>query len=66
MQLKVTYSAGVWEFELFSEGEEEDFHDEFEITELIDAQDAAFEAIKQLKELAEADENAQSGDREYQ
>lgn len=56
MQFTVEYDDGVWIFNVSSDGEESDYVEEFEITNLADAKAAAFELIEEIMEMAEAED----------
>lgn len=57
MQFTVEYDDGVWIFNVSSDGDEPDYVEEFEITNLADAKAAAFELIEEIMEMAEAEDD---------
>lgn len=62
MQFSVQYDDGVWYFEVSSGENEDDYLEEFEITNLADAKAAAADLINELRAVAEADEDEEDGD----
>jgi hypothetical protein len=57
MQFSVQYEDGVWYFSASSGENEDDYLEEFEITNLADAKAAAADLITELQVAAEADED---------
>ena len=56
MQFTVEYDDGVWIFNVSSDGEDSDYVEEFEITNLADAKAAAYDLIEEIMEMAEAED----------
>jgi len=54
MQFAVTYEDGTWLFEVQSTGDEDNYYESFELTDLNEARDAAFELLEEI--MAAADE----------
>jgi hypothetical protein len=48
MRLVVTYDAGVWEFSVSSDADGDDYLEVFELTDLKEAQDAAWDLMEEL------------------
>lgn len=57
MQFKVEYDDGVWVFTVTSDDDEDEYLEEFEITNYADAKAAAADLIKEIAEAAEADDD---------
>lgn len=51
MRLTVTYSDGTWEFSVSSDDEDGDYLEVFELTDLREAQDAAWDLMEELSKL---------------
>lgn len=62
MQFKVEYDDGVWIFTVTSDENEDEYLEEFEITNYADAKAAAGELIKEIAEAAEADDDEDDED----
>lgn len=62
MQFKVEYDDGVWVFTVASDDDEDEYLEEFEITNYPDAKAAAAELIKEIAEAAEADDDEDDED----
>ena len=53
MRFTVTYEDGIFKFEVASADEDNDYFEEFEITDLNEAKDTAWELVQDIKEMAE-------------
>jgi hypothetical protein len=62
MQFSVQYDDGVWYFEVSSSENEDEYLEEFEITNLADAKSAAADLLKELRDAAEADDEEDEDD----
>jgi hypothetical protein len=56
MQFKVEYDDGVWLFTVESGEDEPDYREEFDISNLADAQAAAADLIEEIMEAYEAED----------
>lgn len=50
MKVTITFEDGVWSFEVVSTGDEETYHEYFELTDLDEAQEAAADLMEELAE----------------
>lgn len=48
MKVTITYEDGSWVFEVVSTGDEDTYCEQFEVTDLSDAQDAAWDLMEEL------------------
>lgn len=62
MQFTVEYDDGVWIFTVSSDDDEDEYLEEFEITNYADAKAAAAELIKEIAEAAESDDDDEDDD----
>jgi hypothetical protein len=62
MQFSVQYEDGVWYFSASSGENEDEYLEEFEITNLADAKSAAADLLKELQDAAEADDEEDEDD----
>ena len=62
MQFSVQYEDGVWYFSASSGENEDEYLEEFEITNLADAKAAAADLLKELQDAAEADDEEDEDD----
>ena len=53
MRFTVTYEDGAFIFHVSSTTEDNDYFEEFEITDLNEAKDTAWELVQDIKEMAE-------------
>ena len=51
MKFTVLYEQGVWTFEVVSTGDEENYHEYFELTDLDEAITAAEELVEEIRTL---------------
>ena len=62
MQFSVQYEDGVWYFSASSGENEDEYLEEFEITNLADAKSAAADLLNELQDAAEADDEEDEDD----
>ncbi len=48
MKVTITYEDGSWNFEVVSTGDEDTYYEQFELTDLSEAQDAAWDLMEEL------------------
>lgn len=48
MKAIITYEDGEWTFEVVSTGDEDTYYEQFSISDLVDAQDAAWDLMEEL------------------
>jgi len=48
MRVTITYEDGVWEFSVSSDDDDEDYLEVFELTDLREAQDAAWDLMDEI------------------